>query len=43
MTRDTRPRPLEAGALVLGRAARDTRPLNVIADVVAGTLRAELP
>lgn len=31
------------GALVLSRAAHDVRPLNVTADVVAGTLRAELP
>jgi TetR/AcrR family transcriptional regulator, lmrAB and yxaGH operons repressor len=31
------------GALVLSRAAHDVRPLNVTADVVAGTLRTELP
>ncbi|MFG2086501.1 MULTISPECIES: TetR/AcrR family transcriptional regulator [unclassified Spirillospora] len=31
------------GALVLSRTAHDVRPLNVTADVVAGTLRAELP
>lgn len=31
------------GAIVLSRTAHDTRPLRVTADVVAGTLTAELP